>query len=204
MLLMAIVGGYSVGYAYGELYKPEQIEALKDHILQNQGLYQGMIYGILIVLILDLIVSYTLYKYFEKDHKKMSLISGLIRVGYTVVFGIATYHLAQNLNTDVLTNETANANFLRFETIWNSGLVVFGIHIVLIGVLMKLHKRIPKILWYITLLAGVSYVVVHLLKLGSSNSEMVSNIEMILALPMALGELGLAVWLLIKGGKKQH
>ena len=67
---------------------------------------------------------------------------------------------------------------------------------------MKLHIRIPKVLWYLTLIAGVSYVVVHLLKLGSPNSEMVKNLEMILALPMAIGELGLAIWLLFKGGKE--
>jgi hypothetical protein len=61
--------------------------------------------------------------------------------------------------------------------------------------------KIPKILWYITLVAGISYVIVSLSKLESPNSEMVKNLEMILALPMVVGELGLAVWLLVKGGK---
>ena len=67
---------------------------------------------------------------------------------------------------------------------------------------MKLHMKIPKILWYITLLAGISYVIVSLLKLGSPNSEMINSLVMILALPMTIGELGLAIWLLIKGGKR--
>jgi len=67
---------------------------------------------------------------------------------------------------------------------------------------MKLHKKIPKILWYITLIAGVSYVVLSLLKLGSPDSEIVKNLQMILALPITIGELGLAIWLLIKGGKE--
>jgi hypothetical protein len=34
-----------------------------------------------------------------------------------------------------------------------------------------------------------------------NQSDIVSNLEMILALPMAIGELGLAIWLIIKGGK---
>lgn len=202
LIAMAIVAGFSVGYAYAELYKPEQIELLKDNIIQNKGLYQSMLVGILIILILDLLVSYTLFRYFETDNKKMSFVSGIIRAVYTVIFGIATYYLTKNLNTIELTNQIANSNFQQFQVIWNSGLVVFGIHIFLIGILMKLHNKIPKILWYLTLIAGISYVVVHLLKLGSPNSEDVKTLEMILALPMAIGELGLAIWLLIKGGKE--
>lgn len=202
LVIMAIVAGFSVGYAYAEFYNPKQLEFLKDSIVQNMGLYQSMLIGILIILILDLLVSYTLYKFFEDDNKIMSFISGVIRVVYTVIFGIATYYLAKNLNTSELTSQIANSNFQQFEVIWNGGLVVFGFHILLVSFLMKLHIQIPKILWYLTLIAGVSYVVVHLLKLGSPNSEMVKNLEMILALPMAIGELGLAIWLLIKGGKE--
>lgn len=202
LVIMAIVAGFSVGYAHAEFYNPEQLEFLKDSILQNMGLYQSMLIGILIILILDLLVSYTLYKFFEDDNKRTSFISGVIRVVYTVIFGIATYYLTKNLNTNELTNQIANSNFQQFQAIWNGGLVVFGFHILLVSFLMKLHLRIPKILWYLTMIAGVSYVVLHLLKLGSPNSEMVKNLEIILALPMAIGELGLATWLLIKGGKE--
>ncbi|NNJ55098.1 MAG: DUF4386 domain-containing protein [Bacteroidia bacterium] len=203
LILMAIVAGFSVGYAYSEFYRPEQLELLKDNILQNQGLYQNMLIGILIIIILDLLVSYTLYKFFENDNKRMSIISGVIRVIYTVIFGIATYHLTKNLNASDLSNEVINSNFEQFQLIWYSGLVVFGFHIILIGVLMKLHQKIPKILWYITLIAGVSYILVHALKLTSPNSEFVSTLTMILALPMAIGELGLALWLIVKGGKAE-
>lgn len=198
---MAIAGFFSLGYAYGELYNPERLELLKNNVIPNQGLYHGMLIGILIVIILDLIVSYTLYKYFEEDNKKISLASGLIRIAYTVVFAVATYYLTINLDTNGLTNEIVNANFHRFQTIWNCGLVAFGVHLVLIGILMKLHKRIPKILWYTTIIAGVSYMIVHLLKVARSDTELADNLQMILALPMTLGELGLAFWLLIRGGK---
>lgn len=202
LILMAIVAGFSVGYAYSEFYQPEQIGSLKNNVLQNQGLYRNMLIGILIILILDLLVSYTLYKYFANDNKIISSISGVIRIIYTAIFGIATNYLTKNLNINELSNQMVSSNFEQFQTIWNSGLVVFGFHIILIGILMKLHKKIPKILWLLALIAGISYVVVHLLKLGSTNSEMVKNIEMILVLPMAIGELGLAIWLLMNGGKE--
>ena len=201
LVLMAIFGIFSLGYAYTQFDNPEQSEFLKDIILANMGLYQSMLIGILIIIILDFIVSYTLYKYFENDNKKMSLLSGIIRVIYTLIFVIATYYLTKNLNTNELTNQKVISNYQQFQTIWNNGLVIFGFHIILIGWLMKLHNKIPKILWSITLLAGVSYMVTSFLKVVSPDSEFVETLIMILALPMTIGELGLAIWLWIKGGK---
>ena len=197
LIIMTIVAIFSIGFAYGEFSVSEKL----DVIIRKNNLYIAMISGIFIIIILDFIVAYTLYKFFEVDNKKIAITSGIIRAIYTVIFGFATYYLAINLNTNELTNEIADSNFNLFQTIWNSGLVVFGFHIILIGYLMKLHMKIPKILWYITLIAGISYVVLSSLKLGSPNSELVKNLELVLALPMTIGELGLAIWLLIKGGK---
>lgn len=201
LLIMAILAGFSIGYAYPQFDNPEQFEFLTENILQNKGLYYSMLIAILVIIMLDFIVAYTLYKYFEDDHKKTSLISGTIRATYTVIFVIATYYLTKNLHPDDLTNQIVKSNFQQFQTIWNSGLVVFGFHIILIGYLMMLHSKIPKLLCYITLLAGVSYVLVSALTLENPNSETVELLVMILALPMTIGELGLAVWLLMKGGK---
>ena len=129
LVLMAIFGIFSLGYAYTQFDNPEQSEFLKDIILANMGLYQSMLIGILIIIILDFIVSYTLYKYFENDNKKMSLLSGIIRVIYTLIFVIATYYLTKNLNTNELTNQKVISNYQQFQTIWNNGLVIFGFHI---------------------------------------------------------------------------
>lgn len=199
---MAIVAVFTIAYAYAEFDKLGEIELLTNNILHKKGLYLGMLSGFLVIILLDFIVSYTLYKYFEDDHKKMSAVSGLIRTAYTIIFVFATYFLTKNITTNELTNQLTKSNFEQFQTIWNVGLVVFGFHILLIGYLMKLHLKIPKILWYITLIAGVSYIVVSLLKLTSPNSELVSIFVMMMALPMTIGEMGLAIWLLIKGGKE--
>ncbi|WP_372367792.1 DUF4386 domain-containing protein [Candidatus Uabimicrobium sp. HlEnr_7] len=202
LILMALISGFSVGYAYQELYQPEQFSLLKDNLAQNIGLYKYMLVGILLILILDLLVSYTLFIYFKNDNKKISLVSAILRIIYTVIFGVATYYLTNNLNINKVDNQLIQNNFQLFQSIWSVGLIVFGVHIVLVGILMKLHKRILKILWCLTLIAGMSYIVVHFIKLNNPHSELADTLEMILALPMALGELGLAIWLLIKGGKE--
>lgn len=201
LIFMAITGGFSLGYAFPELFTPHKIDHLKDHILHNWGLYQLMVFGILVTLILDLIVSYTLYLYFKNDHKRVSLVSGLLRLIYTVLFGVATFYLIQNLLIDEPSNQIVYTNFQRFQTIWYSGLMLFGIHIFLTGILMKWHQKIAKVLYYLTIIAGVAYFLIHGLKLITPEAEIISKLELILMIPMILGELGLAIWLLIKGGK---
>jgi hypothetical protein len=202
LILMTVLAGYSFGYGFSEFYQTDQLISLKSNINNNQSLYKSMLIGILLILILDLLVSYTLFRYFKAENKKTSLVSGLLRVLYTFIFGFASLYLIKNLNTNEISNKLLNENFETFQSIWNCGLIIFGFHITLIGILMKLHKNIPKTLWSLTLFAGMCYIIVHILKLTNPNTEFVMNLEMILALPMAIGEIGLAIWLLIKGGKK--
>ena len=204
LILMAVIGGFSLGYAFPEFYTPDATESLRDNMLNNSVLYQYMIFGILFTLILDLIVSYTLYAYFKADNRIMSSISGVARFIYTIIFGIATFYLVQNVTIDNPSNQFIKANFALFQSIWSSGLLIFGAHIILIGILMKIHKIIPKILWYLTIIAGVSYIIIHLSKLLNLDPAFVSYLEIIFSLPMIIGELGLAIWLLVKGGKDNN
>ncbi len=202
LLLMAIIAGFAFGFAFPKIFNPSQLDFVQSNLASNLQLYKLVLLAILIVILLDILVSLTLYLYFKNDNKKIALLSSILRIVYTIIFGIATFYLTKNLNHTETSNEIIINNFQEFQSIWSAKLIIFEIHLLLVGILMKLHQRIPKILWYLTLIAGVSYVVVHFLKLTLTQSDIVSNLEMILALPMAIGELGLAVWLIIKGGKE--
>jgi hypothetical protein len=201
LLLMAIIAGFAFGFAFPKVFNPGQLDIVQSNLAGNLQLYKLMLLAILIVILLDTSVSWTLYMVFKDDNRKIALLSSILRIVYTVIFGIAAFYLTKNLHPTETSNKIIINNFQLFQSIWSAGLIIFGIHLLLVGILMKLHTRIPKILWYLTLIAGVSYVVVHFLKLTLTQSYIVSNLEMILALPMAIGELGLAVWLIIKGGK---
>ncbi len=201
IVLMAIAGGYSLGYAFPTLFTSDQVDELKNNVLNDLGLYQVMVVGILVTLILDLVVSYGLYAFFVDDNRKLSLATGILRLVYTLIFGVATFYLIQTLIEEEPSDQTVYRNFQLFEVIWFSGLVIFGVHLIITGVLMNLHRRAPKVLGYLTLVAGVAYIIIHLARLADLNPQYVNVMEKILTLPMVLGELGLAIWLLVKGGK---
>tara|TARA_B100000809_G_C14995338_1_gene479504 strand:+ start:289 stop:561 length:273 start_codon:yes stop_codon:yes gene_type:complete len=70
LILMALISGFSLGYVYPEVYNPENINSSKNFLIENIGLYKSMLFGILAILILDFMVSYTLYNFSKKKIEK--------------------------------------------------------------------------------------------------------------------------------------
>ena len=200
LVLMALIAAFSLGYAYTKFNDSSQLEFAQKTLTENIELYKLMLVGIILIIILDILISWTLFQYFKNDNKKLAILSSVFRIFYTLIFCIATYYLT--INIEQPNNKIVLENYKTFENIWSFGLVVFGVHLLFIGLLMKLHQSVPKILGYTTILAGISYIIVHILKTTCPDlSEFTKTLNNILALPMALGEIGLAIWLIIKGGK---
>lgn len=197
LIIMGVVAGYYIGYCLPLFYNTTGTELVN----QLTG-YKKVLLGLVVTIILDFLVSYTLYKFFVPTDKNLSKVSSIIRLIYSIIFSIAAYFLFENLAPQSLTDFQIQQNFYWFQTVWVFGLSLFGIHIILLGVLSKKHGGVPKWLWITTLIAGFSYTIVSILKLIYPGSSEVEVIEMILALPMAVGELSLAFWLLLKGGRK--
>jgi hypothetical protein len=196
LVAMAIIAGISLGYAYDKA----QSEFVQ-HAENSITLFKVVLFGILLTVILDFTVSFTLYKFFEKDNRVISLTSAVFRVIYTLIFGVAATSLISNLSIWTTNPTLIVANFAKFQFIWHGGLIIFGVHLVLIGFLMSIHQKIPKILWVLTVIAGLSYSIINFLKVVTPSLEQLTqSLEMILMLPMIVGELGLAIWLIIKGG----
>ena len=204
LILMALTAGFAIGYAFLKFYDKTQLELLLKIFTENYSLYKLMLIGLSVTLILDFVVSWTLYQFFRDDNKKIAFISFVLRVTYTFILGLATYYLLTNLKPGI-DNKTLLENYNSFDKIWTAGLIIFGGHLLAIGLLMKLHKKIPKALWILTIIAGAAYIIVHLLKVMFPHlSELNEILNNVLSLPMALGEICLAIWLIIKGGKQNE
>jgi hypothetical protein len=108
--------------------------------------------------------------------------------------------MTRDLDMDKPSMDLVYSNILNFEFIWNIGLSLFGFHVLILGVLMRKHS-IHFLLWGITIFAGFCYVILPVMKVGGVSAEVMMVLEAILSTPMAIGELGLAIWLILKGGK---
>lgn len=88
----------------------------------------------------------------------------------------------------------------RFDRLWSFGLILFGIHLIFLSIASFRFEN--KIIGILLLAAGISYFLVHT-KEGflPQFSDFTARLEAILTIPMTLGEMIFALWMIIRGGK---
>ena len=190
LFIMTLTADYAYGYVFGQIYEVENIAATLSKIESNYTLYISGILAWGIIFITDLLVSYGFYVYLRFFNKNMALVSGLIRLIYTLILGIAIVLLI-------------NRDMHMFDQIWSMGLFIFGFHLMVTGLTLIKEMGILKILSILLIVAGVGYSLLPTLEfLLAEAQNLISLLEGILILPMTVAELFFGIYLLIKGGKK--
>jgi len=204
IIVMALAAGFSYGYVQHNLLNTS-VEITRQNVIENKYLFFAGLAGWIVIFIADLIVSGTLYIFFKNYMMHLSRLTAIIRIIYTLILGAAIYQFIVIIPF-LQAPDTAfdiNAQFIFFEKIWSVGLIVFGFHLLGLGFLSMKSSQIPRLLSYLLYLAGFSYVLVHSGKTFTLfHPHFIASAETILALPMGLSEILLAVWLIQFGFKK--
>jgi len=152
------------------------------------------ILAFLIAAVFDVIVAWVLYELYENH--PLTRISTYFRIMHATIMGIAVFALVPTLTLS--TSESILAQVTAFNTMWLIGLFFFGVHLILLGRIIKNIKIIPLFL----VLAGIMYIVDTSAHFLMPNYAAYAGIFlMMVAVPSIVGEMALAIWLLIKGGK---
>ena len=134
--------------------------------------------GILIIIILDIIVALALYFLLRPVNKNLSLIMSACRIIYAVIFAIALYNIS---------------DLAVFNSIWNFGLLIFGIHIFFLGFLVYNSRYIPKWIAILLFIGSLGYITDTIITwLGYTFG---------IGMFTFFGEPLFALWLVIKGRK---
>lgn len=213
MLVMAICAAFTVGFVNSSLIVKGDSGATTSNILNSLALFRSGIFGWLVILLSDIIISWALYSFLKQVDNSVALLGAWLRLAYCAILGTAILNLVyvlQILSGDS-TLAAAQPDLLKtlvmlsinsFSKMWSFGLIIFGAHLLIVGNLVLKSGFIPKILGILLLIAALSYIVVHFLHVFFPMLEQTTVIlENILSLPMALGELAFGIWLLIKGGR---
>ena len=89
-----------------------------------------------------------------------------------------------------------------FDKIWAIGLFVLGCHLLVRGYLALKAGYIPRIFGVLLVIASLCYLVTTSANILLPNYDTYkATVDMIIAGPLAIGELGLAFWLIFRGGK---
>jgi len=207
LLLMAILAPFAEFFVRQGLIVAGDATATANNLMADEWLFRIAICIYLIVAILDVVVAWALYVFLKPANKSLSLLTAWFRVVYAAILAIILLNFIIALHllsgADYLTlfeTDQLHAQMMlfldAFDYGWNIGLVIFGLHLLLLGYLVfKLSGYIPKILGVLLIIAALGYLIDSFGKLLSPNYD--TNI----ALFTFIGEVLLIFWLLIKGGK---
>ncbi|ANV73112.1 hypothetical protein BCM43_22415 [Bacillus thuringiensis] len=209
LLVMAFIAFFSYGFVHGNLVIQGDASTTFHNIQTSNSLFKAEVFGWIIIFITDIVTAWALYFFLKPIHTSLSLLAALLRLMYTAILGIAIFNLilALLLSKNTIANpETYTMLFLSaFEYIWSVGLIIFGLHLFVLGYVAFLSKQIPKFISILLFIAATGYMLIHVMNtMFTQYDTMISLIQSLFQLPMIAGELGLAIWLLLKGGKHSN
>lgn len=206
LLAMAVLAPIANFMGVQELIEPGNGAATATNIMESEGLFRFGIAGLMVVVILDVLVAWALYIVFKSVNPALSLLTAWFRVVYAAILGVALADLMMvllilgNDSYPVLLGESQlNARVLlfvdSFNITWNAGLLIFGLHLVLLGILAVKSGFVHRIPGYLVILAGLGYLADGL------GDILIPGYDMTISMLTFIGEVILIFWLLIRGRK---
>lgn len=206
LLLMAILAPIANFGILMKLFIPGDAAATFQNFTASTGNVRWATLLFLMVAILDVIVAWALYLVFKPVNQGLSLLTGWIRLVYATLLGAAIFSLLNVLqltgNAAYLTNlapqQLQTQTMLAYQSFqdgWSMSLLVFGIHLLLLGYLVLKSETFPKWLGILIVIAGLGYFI------DSTGKILSPTYDLNLAAYTFLGEVLLMGWLIWRGVK---
>jgi hypothetical protein len=203
LLLIAVLA--AVGYVaiVQRLVTPGDPVATATDILGSAGLFRLGVAMLNVVVVLDVLVAWALLDVFKSVNRSVSRLAAWFRLAYAAVFMVAIGHLAgvpdllgsTGYSTAFSTEQLQGQAMVKVEAFhdtYMAGLVLFGVHLLILGYLAFRSGYVPKVIGVLLAVAGVGYVVDSLVTVFTEGTPFtISTVTF-------LGEFLLALWLLIR------
>lgn len=196
LLLVALLSAFGYLAAVDRLVVMDDALQTAANIAGSETLFRLGIASLLVVAALDVVVAWALFRVFEPVSAGLSTLAAWLRVTYAGIFTVAIAQLVGILRLLPEAHERAAqvlSGVHAYEDIWSMGLVLFGLHLVLLGVLTWRAAYAPTILGLLLAVAGLGYVVDGL------GDVLLTGYDGEVAVFTFLGEVALIFWLLLFG-----
>lgn len=194
LALMAVCAGVANFAALEGLVVPGDASATVAAITAAGPLFRIGIALFVIVALLDVIVATALHRVFASVNETVSATAAWFRAAYAPAFlvGISQLVIAASTLNDP---EAALQSIEAFQTIWDVALVLFAVHLLLLGGLALRSGFVPRVFGILLLIAGAGYLV------DAFAAVLLPTPTVSLAQFVFVGEVALMFWLLIAGGR---
>lgn len=189
LLLIAIVAGIGNLGLLAPLISGDDATTLVDKVAASELQFRMGVLCMIIAAILDVIVAAALFTVFENVNRVVAVTSAWFRVSYAAVFVVA---IAQLATVPGLLGEPDAALHAvdAFNVVWQLGLILFGVHLLLVGYLAFRLGIVAKIVGALVAIAGLGYLI------DGIATVMVDGYTPTIATFTFIGEAVLIVWLI--------
>jgi len=200
---MSVLAGFGNFVALDGLVTEGDAAQTAQNIMASQGLFRLGIASLVVVVALDVVIAWALYRVFSPVNKSLSMLAAAFRLVYSGVFMVAIAQLlgvirllSNDGNSAVFGADQVNAQAMlgitAFSDIWYVGQFLFGLHLLLIGYLAYRSGYVPRLLGALLAIAGLGYAADSLGAVLSQGAWTdISSFTF-------LGEFLLALWLVIR------
>ncbi len=160
---------------------PGDTEALASDIEASGKRFAFAVVGYLLVLALDSIIALALYVVLKPANKNLAWLTGVLRLLYAGI-----------LLSGLLALVFQVIDVYAYAAVKSFGYIVFALHIFVLGYSVFKSGYIPKSLGILLIIASFTYSVFFV------DLNLSDLLEVIIMLTMAIAELSLSVWLMVR------
>lgn len=203
--LMLFTAPYGEFYVFGKLIIYNDAAKTTLNLVNHPKLFLSGIFAMLITFIYDIVLAWACYIFLKPSNPWLSLLGAWLRLVYAalaivVLFNfLYAFHVA---NLKGIEEVYKHNQVLQLVNARRSGMnlayTLFGIYLVLGGILIYRASYIPKVMGALIMLAGLSWIVFGLQPYFFKGYDL-SWVKI-----FGIGELVFGVWLLVKGSRMKE
>jgi len=208
-LFIIVAALFGEAFVRGRLIVGGDATATADNILGSETLFRIGLAGEMLTCVCDVALAMILYVLLKPVSKNLALLAAFFRLTFVAIYGVAKlFEIAALVvlsRADYLKAfEPRQLHALAYISLrvhsfgYGVSLLFFGFCCVLFGYLIRKSGYLPRIIGVLLIIGGLSYVVF-------SSAQMLAPqfaarlLFPWLMLPGFLSELGLCLWLIVKG-----
>ena len=213
LLIVAVLGPFSLLYVPSTLFVPGDAPATADNIRASEGLFRLGIVSDSLIFLIEVVLTALLYVLLRPVSRTLSLVAAFARLALAIIQGInlLPYFIALLLLSGagyltVFEPDQLDALVLLFLNAHGYGVFIwqlfFGFHLFVLGYLIFKSGYFPRILGILMVLGSLGYL---LDSYGNILFPTYAEIfGVIVGVTAVIGELPFFLWLLIKGVNVQR
>ncbi len=213
-LVIFFAGIFAQFIVRDSLIIPGDAAVTAANIMESEGLFRMGIAADFVMIIADITIALMFYLLLKPANQALALLAAFFRLAQAIALGINLLNLyfvvellgdanyLGSLNTEQsesLALFFANAHAMGYRF----ALIFFAVSIFILGYLMVKSRSIPSILGFGLVLAAIGYLIDGFAGFLLPNyADYEEVLSMVVFTPAVIAELAVAVWLLVKGERR--